>query len=416
VSYPVVGGSPNYGPLWQPYARPPSVVPQQTAVQRRRLPVPTASRQAGQTIISGGLGQISYGLEWCDAGYHRYWRIRKPDANAETAANYSEVQFFDAQPDPFVDHYDIFAGYIGLPSQPLTLDKHIKANPLPTAPKPVLTPELYVANPTLGGGSGNMTIRAVRLNQKSSPGISAAFLISPSGPISYILNNPSGTQNSSSLAIDGSAQVGSLSVDTGAAPTEKIDMSTSLDVALLDGLKGPTRFTNTANSTNISATAAQTAFSKSFTIPANYLRAGSVVRVFAEGLWQTGVTAGPTITFFITAAGNPFYQSSPMPQAISITTLVTGWGCRGQFTMRAVGTAQTAAIGYGQAYAWNSSTPQYQGSPNIAAGVAGSRTFSLTTTGTILLQVQVQMNVNAAANSALMTNMVVEIDHAYTTA
>lgn len=225
---------------------------------------------ASAALIAGGLLQPSYTLEWKDAGAHRFWRIRKGNASAETGADYSEVQFFDGQQDPYIKRYDIY-------SNATSFDRSVPALPLPTVANPVLCPELVTSNPLLGGYSGYIMVKAVRFNALSSPGVGVAIAASPSGPANAILNQTN-QQSQASANVDGTLQAGG-------------------------GFIGVATSVNVANGTNVTNTTALTSLGKSESIPANWLKVGSVIRIRATLVWGTTTPAPGTLRIVARVGG-----------------------------------------------------------------------------------------------------------------
>jgi len=218
-----------------------------------------------------------------------------------------------------------------------------------------------------------------------------------------------GTAQTGNLNVSGNAIVGAISVDTAATPTEKIDMSTTGDVAILDGLKGPTRCVSTSSSTAISNTAATTAFSKTFSIPANYLRAGSVVRVHAGGIYST--TGTPTIFFQARVGSQRFFQSSIITTAANASNYA--WNLSAMDVFRTIGAAATHAPGPGFV---NMATGSVVSTTvAINDGNANTANTNVNSTGALTVDITVTWGTASLSNTITMATFVVEIDHGYTT-
>lgn len=138
-------------------------------------------------IVAGALLTTTYTLEWKDVTPHRYWRVRKGNATAESGANYGDVQFVDYQPDAFVERYDIYNGTGGSAQ----FAKSIPALPLPTVTNPLVCRELVVnLGLTYLTQSFSITVKAIRAG-KASTGINIARSVAAttSPPYSQAANN-----------------------------------------------------------------------------------------------------------------------------------------------------------------------------------------------------------------------------------
>lgn len=156
---------------------------------------------ATSSVIAGAQLTSTYTLEWQDAGAHRYWRIRKGSSIAETAANYSDIQFFDAQPDPLIDHYEVWDDSGATPRYYTS----IPAGTLPTATNPWNISPLVTIDIQSGGEGYLILLKSVRKNLKMSSGVVFGRAISPSGTGKFILNQTS-LQANSNFSIDGIGQ------------------------------------------------------------------------------------------------------------------------------------------------------------------------------------------------------------------
>lgn len=150
-----------------------------------------------QAIIAGALLTTTYTFEWTDAGAHQYWRLRKGPV-AESGADYSDVQFFDAQPDPFISHYEIWDNSGTHPRYYTRVEK----SPLPTATNPINIGPLVTVDAFTNGENYDVLIKTVRLNLTLSAGANFGLGIAPSAAGNWIVNSAT-LQNPAEFCITG---------------------------------------------------------------------------------------------------------------------------------------------------------------------------------------------------------------------
>lgn len=159
----------------------------------------------------------------------------------------------------------------------------------------------------------------------------------------------------------------------------------------------------------VSNTAATTAFASSYVVSANFLTAGSVIRVRARGLVGTSIGA-VTFTFRV------LYGSTVMLSGtLSVPSGVTngGFELKGDLIANAVGGGGSFEAD-GMLIAGNVSSGAGAGSPAGAQGIIGAMmaniaAISAATTTNKAISIDVQMSTAAAAVKAILRQMTVDI-------
>lgn len=212
-----------------------------------------------------------------------------------------------------------------------------------------------------------------------------------------------GTADSATWVVVSGGTITTLTVNTisgGGSTVAFTDRITTTDGVSSGTAKvvGGVAFSSVTSSTAVASTSAETAFDQSYTIPANTLKVGSVVRVTYWGL-QTALVGTDTLRIraFIGGTGGT---------AIADNTATTGVS-NGFFqgfavlTCRTTGTSGTAVV---------HSSAQVQvasGSTQVFKNLAGN-SFTVNTTTSQAIVVAATFN-TANANSVRLDGLVVEI-------
>lgn len=222
-------------------------------------------------------------------------------------------------------------------------------------------------------------------------------------------SSPGTQQTSANANVSGNMLAGGFST-TGSAPAETLDVGTSLQVAKIDGLMGPQRYAMTTTPAAVANTTTGTAFAKTFSIPANYLRVGSLIRIRAAGVYST--TGTPTLDIQLRVGGT----SKWVLQTGTITTpsgaALWNWVAEGFATVRAIGAGGTFFADGGSAIL-AAATSGTWAAPVVAPNTR-SGGISVATNGALTADVLVQWGTASPSNTITMENFTVEIQHAYT--
>ncbi len=202
------------------------------------------------------------------------------------------------------------------------------------------------------------------------------------------------TPNANSINIGGSTPPAANGITIG------VPSQTAVKIGKYD-LSQPTSalFTQTANATAAN-TAVETSLSTSGlgtrTIPANYLRAGSVVRVSAVGVIAD--TGTPTVQFRLKIGATTYLDFG----AVTLGALVGthGWTFDGMVTIRSAGAGGTA-IGNGLVYVSSASSPDLD--------TTNTATTAIDTTAAQAVDFTVQWGTANPANTITCTNLTIEI-------
>lgn len=163
----------------------------------------------------------------------------------------------------------------------------------------------------------------------------------------------------------------------------------------------PLYHTITTNSTAIANTTTDTAFDRSFTIPAYRLhQVGTVIRIRASGKYST--TGTPTLQLAV-LMGAVALAVVP-PTVTGNNTTDGGWSIETDTTIRTIGATGTGINGFASG-----------GLQNLAmAGATWQNPYILDTTATQVVTVRAKWGTANAANTAMLETMTVEIMHAST--
>jgi hypothetical protein len=160
---------------------------------------------------------------------------------------------------------------------------------------------------------------------------------------------------------------------------------------------------NYANATipggnTIASTAAETAFSSSYTIPANDLAVGDVLRLKLWGTYSTDIIA-PTIT------GKVKFGSVVMLNTGALTTIAgvtnAGWTAEASFIVQSIGGAG-AIDAQGSAFFATAATT------TLSVIVDNTATVAVDTTTTEAITVTITWSASSAANTITLRQMILE--------
>lgn len=163
---------------------------------------------------------------------------------------------------------------------------------------------------------------------------------------------------------------------------------------------GSTLYTASTSSSAIASTATETAFSKSYVIPANHLGAvGTILRVRASGKYSTTGTPALSLYFRIGGTGvdGNIISSAAFTTASSVSNY--GWSATADLIVRAVGLSGTAQMGYSN----------FGLGGTVATSSATSGTFTLATTVANTLYATALWGTSSASNTITMDTLQVEI-------
>jgi hypothetical protein len=136
----------------------------------------------------------------------------------------------------------------------------------------------------------------------------------------------------------------------------------------------PLLYSAITTSSSISNTISETAFSKTFSLPANTLNvAGTMMRVRANGTYNT--TGSPTITIKIRIGGVFFCTLTP---TLASNTVTATWAVEGTLIARSPGTSGTLQQGMGFGYANGITNSFVNGT--ITVNTTTAQTIDLTAT------------------------------------
>lgn len=150
----------------------------------------------------------------------------------------------------------------------------------------------------------------------------------------------------------------------------------------------------------IANTTTPAAFTSSYTIPANSLAVGSVIRVKLYGIYSTAI-APPTLSLTLALGGTTILASGAVTMVGSLTN--NGWWADALLTVTAIGASGTVeAQGYAE-FSTAATTGLSLDLTNTAA------IGSVDTTGTLALTVTAQWSAASASNSIQLREMIVEV-------
>lgn len=159
----------------------------------------------------------------------------------------------------------------------------------------------------------------------------------------------------------------------------------------------PRIYANVSDSTAIGNTTTETAFDKTYSIPANTLQVGDVIRVRAGGVISTDAAGTVAVTF------RPKLGATQMAQsAITVTAGQSNasWRLESEASVRSLGTPSTVRSGGGLV-----SLP---GGTTVLASI-GTGTLNVTTTSALLVSISVQFASARAGDSIKIGTLTVEI-------
>ena len=149
----------------------------------------------------------------------------------------------------------------------------------------------------------------------------------------------------------------------------------------------------------VANTTTETAFSSSYTIPANTLVAGSVVRVKLWGVYGTTIIS-PMLTGKVKWGSQTLLNTGALSAAVSLTN--AGWFADCSFLVQSAGGSGVVdAQGFAE-FASAATT-------GLSVNVPNTSTFTVDTTATQAITVTVQWSAANAANTITLRQMVVEV-------
>jgi hypothetical protein len=161
--------------------------------------------------------------------------------------------------------------------------------------------------------------------------------------------------------------------------------------------------TNTASSSAIANTAAETNFSLSYSLPANALTAGKALRIIAGGIFSTTLT--PTLALRVKAGTTTLLSTGDYtPLSASLTTRL--WSLEAILVCRTVGASGTIH-GNGMVQCADAASSVLDGTA-IVLGNTGA-TITLDTTAAQTIQLSADWSVASASNTITMHHFSVEV-------
>lgn len=152
----------------------------------------------------------------------------------------------------------------------------------------------------------------------------------------------------------------------------------------------------------VANTASETAFTSSYTIPANSLRAGSVIRVKLFGTYNTDAILAPTLQGRLKIGGTTRLDTGALTSVVGTTN--RGWVAEGQIIVHSIG-------GAGVADAQGTAQFSTAVSAALAVNMANTATFTLDTTATQAITVTIQWGTADTDNSITLRQMTVQISN-----
>lgn len=164
---------------------------------------------------------------------------------------------------------------------------------------------------------------------------------------------------------------------------------------------GKLAFANTtvpAGNTNANSTA-ENAFSSSYTIPANSLTAGSIIRVNLYGVYGTTVVA-PTLTGKLKLGSTVMLNTGALTTVVSLTN--AGWWAEALMIVQTTGASGSIeAQGYA-VFATAATT-------GLSVNIANTAAITIDTTAAQALTVTTQWSAANAANTITLRQAAIEV-------
>lgn len=250
--------------------------------------------------------------------------------------------------------------------------------------------------------------------ESTSPATSAAILIQPTSgaylwtSITNLLSGLVSKTVAATISAVHTFNPGSATAPFILHSNAQGQLVTGLNADQLDGKDSTdirrVRYASIAASSAISNTTSETAFSKSYTIPAARLVAGSVITVRAGGTYST--TGAPTIAFAVRVgglSGGAIFARTPTCENNASTR---GWSLTASAVVRSSGGSGSVAPGPGAVSLNNASLSD---SNNLMTAI------TVDTTATKDLVLTVTWSAASSSNTITMTTFVVEIEDAVST-
>jgi hypothetical protein len=152
----------------------------------------------------------------------------------------------------------------------------------------------------------------------------------------------------------------------------------------------------------VANTAAETAFTSSYTVAANSLRAGSVIRVKLFGTYSTDALVAPTLQGKMKIGGTTRLDTGALTAVLGATN--RGWTAEGSIVVHSIGASGVADA---------QGTAQFATAATAALSVhmPNTATFTLDTTATQAITVTVQWGAADVDNTITLRQMIVEISN-----
>lgn len=152
----------------------------------------------------------------------------------------------------------------------------------------------------------------------------------------------------------------------------------------------------------IANTASETAFTSSYTIPANTLRAGSVIRIKLFGTYGTDAVLAPTLQGRLKIGGTTRLDTGSLTAVVGATN--RGWTAEGQIVVQSIGASGVADA---------QGTAQFSTAVTAALSVhmPNTATFTLDTTATQAITVTIQWGTADTDNTITLRQFVVSISN-----
>jgi hypothetical protein len=168
-----------------------------------------------------------------------------------------------------------------------------------------------------------------------------------------------------------------------------------------------TTFSGTSNTSipagnTIANTASETAFTSSYTIPANSLRAGSVIKVTLYGTYGTDAVLAPTLQGRLKIGGTTRLDTGSLTAVVGATN--RGWTAEGQIVVHSIGASGVADA---------QGTAQFSTAVTAALSVhmPNTATFTLDTTASQAITVTIQWGTADTDNTITLRQFIVSISN-----
>ena len=149
----------------------------------------------------------------------------------------------------------------------------------------------------------------------------------------------------------------------------------------------------------VANTTTETAFSSSYTIPANRLKVNSVILVKLYGTYGTTIVS-PTLTGKFKIGGQTVLNTGALTAVANLSNV--GWWADAVLIVTSIGVTGTIEV---QGYAEFASAA----TTGLSVNLANTSTFTVDTTGTLALTITIQWGTANAANTITLRPIFVRI-------